>query len=326
MITNESAMDKISVVNRMLAYQREQGESLDSAIAKLKSSLPANFAGSIEAVEKMIKGDEDVAFTGYGAGPFKLFTVLAGAIRKEGGDVSYLFSGANDCFKEAVVQAREFWSGFNSLISYLVIVFFLASSVIGIFTIKVFPQFAETFDSFGADLPAFTLFILQNDSMFILITGILALGTLLCVVASYHIRKQIAKLSPLSSFFRVVPRLRTLDDVYSYFLFIHFAKVLTSAGVKDEAVFSHAKGMAKLTDKKVEKLTLWWDALKSAQVLGGMEKEVQYQASQINALFTRQMILMRESLTLVTQLSLGLLIGLLVIAMYLPIFVLGSTI
>ncbi|MBB6521919.1 hypothetical protein [Pseudoteredinibacter isoporae] len=326
MITNESAMDRISVVSRMLAYQQDQGESMVSALAKTKSSLPAHYDDSIEAIKNIITGDEDVVFTGYGAGPFRIFAVLAGLIRKEDGDVSQLFIGAKEYIQEAVIQAREYWSGFNSLIAYLVVVFILAITVIAIFTKKVMPGFEEVFSNFGAELPTLTKFILVNESMFMLVTGILTLCVLICVASSYHVRKQVAQLRPLSSICRWIPGVRSLDDIYSYFLFVHFANVLTNARVEGVASFNHAKDLSMLTDKKTSKFSVWWDAVKAAQEVGVLDQEIEYQVSHINTLFSRQMILLRESVTLITQISLGLLIGLFVIAMYLPIFMLGSAI
>lgn len=326
MITNESAMDRISVVSRMLAYQQDQGESMVSALAKTKSSLPAHYGDSIEAIKNIVIENEEVVLTGYGAGPFRIFTILAGLIRKENGDVSQLFIGTKECIREAVIQAREYWSGFNSLIAYLVAVFVLAVMVISIFTTKVLPGFEEVFSNFGAELPTLTRFILVNDSMFMLVAGILTLGVLLCVVSSYHVKKQVAQLRPLSAICRWIPGMRSLDNIYSYFLFVHFANALTNARVEGGASFNHAKDLSMLTDKKAEGFAIWWEAIKAAQKIGVMDQEIGYQVSQINALFSRQMILLRESMTLITQISLGLLIGLFVIAMYLPIFMLGSAI
>ena len=326
MITSESSMDRISVVSRMLAYQQEQGQSFDVALSKAKSSLSPDYLDSIAVVENIVSGKDDLRFVGYGDSPFNTFAELANIIRKEGGDVSQLFLGTKECIKEAVVQAREYWSGFNSLIVYVVFVFVLAIMVMGIFSVKVLPQFAETFSNFGAELPALTRFILLNDNIFLMVVCILGVGVLLCVLASYHIRKRVNQLRPFSVFFRAVPALRSLANIYSYFLFVHFAHALISAGVKEERALNHAKELAKLHDKSTTGLSSWLEAASSAQKMGVLGREVQYQLSQVNILFNRQMILLRESMTLAVQVFLGVLIGLLVVAMYLPIFMLGSAV
>ncbi len=69
-----------------------------------------------------------------------------------------------------------------------------------------------------------------------------------------------------------------------------------------------------------------WEAIKLAGELNALSDEIQYQSQQVGSLFNRQMIETREVLTLATQLFLGMLIGAMVIAMYLPIFLLGSAI
>ena len=326
MIRNESGMDRMSVVNRMLAYQQANGESIGPALQKTRANLPAQYQNSIDAVEKMLAGDEGLMFIGYGSGPHKLIGKLAEIIRQEDGDVNQLFIATRDCVQDAMVQARDYWSGFNSLIVYLVVVFVLAMSVIALFTRKVLPGFAEVFSSFGEELPALTHFFLQNDVVFMLITGGLGLALLLCVASAYHIRKQVAQLEPLDKFYRWMPGIRSLDAVYSYFLFVRLSNALTIAGVKDDASLNHAKQLANLTKEKAEKFPASWQAVISAQQLGVMTQEIDYQVSQINALFDQQIIRLREALGLVTQLALGSLIGLLLIAMYLPIFMMGSAI
>ncbi|MBB3169089.1 type II secretion system F family protein [Simiduia aestuariiviva] len=49
--------------------------------------------------------------------------------------------------------------------TYPIAVLVVAFIVTGILLVKVVPQFAETFSSFGADLPAFTLFVLNLSEM-----------------------------------------------------------------------------------------------------------------------------------------------------------------
>lgn len=64
--------------------------------------------------------------------------------------------------------------------TYPIAVVAVAVVVTGILLVKVVPQFAETFSSFGADLPAFTLFVLNLSNLvqewwFIILVAIIAL-------------------------------------------------------------------------------------------------------------------------------------------------------
>src|SRR6187402_1742600 len=61
-------------------------------------------------------------------------------------------------YKEKTEQLK---SKIKKALSYPIAVVIVAIVVTGILLVKVVPQFAETFSSFGANLPAFTLFVLH---------------------------------------------------------------------------------------------------------------------------------------------------------------------
>lgn len=61
-------------------------------------------------------------------------------------------------YKEKTEQLK---AKIKKAMTYPIAVVIVAVIVTGILLVKVVPQFAETFASFGADLPAFTLFVLQ---------------------------------------------------------------------------------------------------------------------------------------------------------------------
>jgi type IV pilus assembly protein PilC len=60
-------------------------------------------------------------------------------------------------YKEKTEQLK---AKIKKALTYPTAVIVVALVVTGILLVKVVPQFAETFQSFGADLPAFTLFVL----------------------------------------------------------------------------------------------------------------------------------------------------------------------
>jgi type IV pilus assembly protein PilC len=73
-------------------------------------------------------------------------------------------SGALETMLDRVATYKEKTEALKSKIkkamNYPIAVVVVALIVTGILLVKVVPQFAETFSSFGADLPAFTLFVL----------------------------------------------------------------------------------------------------------------------------------------------------------------------
>lgn len=75
--------------------------------------------------------------------------------------------------------------------SYPISVVVVALVVTGILLVKVVPQFAETFSSFGADLPAFTLFVLSLSDMVQKWWVII----LISMIAAFYIFKEIKRRS-----------------------------------------------------------------------------------------------------------------------------------
>lgn len=74
-------------------------------------------------------------------------------------------SGALETMLERIATYKEKTEQLKAKIkkamTYPIAVMVVAIVVTGILLVKVVPQFAETFSSFGADLPAFTLFVLK---------------------------------------------------------------------------------------------------------------------------------------------------------------------
>ncbi len=99
---------------------------------------------------------------------------FAGSIRKHPRYFDDLFcnlvesgeqSGALETMLDRVATYKEKTEALKSKIkkamNYPIVVVAVALVVTGLLLVKVVPQFAETFSSFGAELPAFTLFVLK---------------------------------------------------------------------------------------------------------------------------------------------------------------------
>ncbi|MFT5482412.1 MAG: type IV pilus assembly protein PilC [Halieaceae bacterium] len=76
-------------------------------------------------------------------------------------------------------KSESLKSKIKSALNYPIAVVVVSMIVTGILLVKVVPQFAETFSSFGADLPAFTLFVLNISEVaqewwFIVLLGAVA--------------------------------------------------------------------------------------------------------------------------------------------------------
>jgi len=121
-------------------------------------------------------------------------TGLAGALEKHPAHFDELFcslvasgenSGTLEVMLDRVATYKEKTEALKAKIkkalTYPIAVIVVAIVVTGILLVKVVPQFAETFQSFGSDLPGFTLFVLRISDWvqswwFIMLLGFFAAG------------------------------------------------------------------------------------------------------------------------------------------------------
>lgn len=325
MIANEMATEEINMVSRMLTYHLENGGAINTAFDALRNDLPESYENSISALEKMVTGNEPVKMVGYGYSFLGLLNELIGLIKQEDGDIAQLFQSSHEILRDAVTKARDYWSGFNSLITYFAIILMIAIGVSGIFTIFVLPQFQAMFDGFGSSLPMFTALVLDNNLLFTLIIPVLTMLVVICVLCSYHIRVRVSQFRPLSNICRWVPGLNKISDVYRYYLFVQYANILRKSKLSDESAIKYAELMSGANNNG-NMFFHWHTAIETAGQMNMLMPELEYQSAQVGALFGRRMIVVRERLTLWVQVILGLLVGTLIIAMYLPIFKMGEVV
>lgn len=326
MFATESALDQIALVSRILAYKQSHGQELPSALAELRSTLSGEYSNSIDALENILAGDDSVALVGYEAGPLRMFNTLASIIRQEKGDASRLFIGTRDGLRDAMAVAREYWHEFNAIFIYVITVLAVTIIVMGTFSIKVLPTISTVFSGVNQQLPAFTKFLISNYLILPALMAILMLFVIGFVACSYHIRKKVAQFFPLHSVLRRIPGLRGLNAVYSYYLFIQYVRALTSAGVKPDAAVRHAEELSKIDQVMNDDIAAWRQAIVASASMGVLEDEIGYQCQRYGSLFNRKMIETRDFMTVAIQFFIGIFIGALLIAMYLPIFMLGSVV
>jgi len=323
MTTKKYTQDKLSTVTRMLSYCDESNKSVSSSFDEVRSALPSSYDETIALVEGVIQG-KDFLLKKYRSSYIELLCKLTKIVRAEGGDVVGLI-GSQGMFESAAIQAKEYWNGFSSLISYMISVLVITILVTSMFVTKVLPQFQETFSTFGAELPMLTKFVLGNELIF---TGLILFMFLVIVLSALffiYIKERVSGLSPLSAYCRFIPGFMSLYKVYGYFLFVQYLNVLNKSKLSDEIALKNAEELSDIRFSG-EKLSAWFEVMKVSGRLGSIEKEINYQNVQIYSLLTEKIISVRNRMTLFFRVFLSALIGLLVVAMYLPIFMLGSVV
>jgi type IV pilus assembly protein PilC len=234
--------------------------------------------------------------------------------------------------------------------TYPIAVLVVAVVVTGILLVKVVPQFAETFSSFGSDLPAFTLMVLELSEFvqawwFIILAG--AIATVFLFLQARRRSHQFAEKTD-----RLALRLPILGDILYQSIVARFARTLSTtfaAGVPLVDALDSVAGAAGNIPYRNATLRIK-EEVTSGQPLNGsiratnmfptmlvqmvaigeesgalddmLAKVATYYEESVDNLVDSLTSLMEPMIMAV----LGVLVGGLMVAMYLPVFMLGSVI
>ena len=235
-------------------------------------------------------------------------------------------------------------------LTYPCIVVVVAILVTGVLLTKVVPEFARTFTEFGAELPPLTLFVLELSE---LIQGFWLYGLLICTACYgcfYLALKRSKKISLLMD--RIVLKLPIVGNLLRNAILARFSATLATtfnAGLPIlEALRSAARtaGNSHYTQsilnlrqdlahgvslhQAISKQTLFPKALQQMILVGEESGTLGQILDRAGRFYEQDLELSLQTITQLTEplvmLVLGLLVGGLLLAMYLPIFQIGSII
>jgi type IV pilus assembly protein PilC len=235
-------------------------------------------------------------------------------------------------------------------LTYPCIVVLVAILVTGVLLTKVVPEFARTFTEFGAELPALTLFVLELSE---LIQGFWLYSLLICTACCgcfYLALKRSKKISLLMD--RIVLKLPIVGNLLKNAILARFSTTLATtfnAGLPIlEALRSAARtaGNSHYTQsildlrqdlacgvslhQAISKQTLFPIALQQMILVGEESGTLGQILDRAGRFYEQDLQLSLDTLTQLTEplimLVLGLVVGGLLLAMYLPIFQIGSII
>ena len=290
-------------------------------------------------------------------------TGLAGALQKHPAHFDELFcslvasgenSGTLEVMLDRVATYKEKTEALKAKIkkalTYPSAVIVVAIVVTGILLVKVVPQFAETFQSFGSDLPGFTLFVLRISEWvqswwFIMLLGFFAAG----YVFSQAKRRSKRFADGIDA---VALKLPIIGSVVHDAVIARFSRTLSTtfaagvplvnalestAGAAGNAIF--AQGIRRIRDDvtsgtalaiSIRTTGLFPTMLLQMTAIGEESGSLDdmlgkvadhYEAAVDNAVDSLSSLMEPMIMSI-----LGVLVGGLMIAMYLPIFMLGSVI
>ncbi|HTF97660.1 MAG TPA: type II secretion system F family protein [Cellvibrio sp.] len=263
-------------------------------------------------------------------------------------------SGALETMLDRIATYKEKTEALKAKIkkalTYPIAVIVVAVIVTGILLVKVVPQFAETFSNFGADLPAFTLFVLNLSELAQAYWFVILIGIIGSVFAfreavrrsesfAYIVDKYILKLPIIGQiiYLSVMARFaRTLATTFA--AGVPLIDALTSvAGAAGNRIYSDAiirvredvsTGIQLNTALKSK--GIFPTLLIQMSAIGEESGALDAMLDKVAVYYEEAVDNMVDSLTSLLEPMimsvLGILVGGLMIAMYLPIFQLGQVV
>ncbi|QJD59066.1 type II secretion system F family protein [Pseudomonas sp. gcc21] len=234
--------------------------------------------------------------------------------------------------------------------TYPIAVVVVAIVVTAILLLKVVPQFKEVFSSFGAELPAFTLFVIGlsewlQDWWFIILIGLIALGYAYTQVNRRSLKFRDAQDRALlkapivgkiiyeaavaryartlsTTFAAGVPLVDALDSVGGAVGNVVFRNAVMK--VKEDVSAGSQLNFSMRTTNVFPSLAVQMAGIgeESGNLDGMLEKVADYYEAEVDNKVDNLTTLLEPLIMSV----LGVLVGGLIIAMYLPIFQLGSVV
>ncbi len=250
-------------------------------------------------------------------------------------------------YKEKTEQLK---AKIKKALTYPTAVIVVAIVVTGILLVKVVPQFAETFRSFGSDLPAFTLFVL-NISNFVQKWWFVIL--LLIIAAVFAFREAKLRSVKFAEFLdRLILRLPIFGVIVHDSVIARFSRTLattfaagvplvdaleSTAGAAGNSLY--AKAIRRIRDDVTTGNTLYASTkatglfpnmllqmMSIGEESGSLDEMLDKVANHYEEAVDNAVDSLSSLMEPMIMAILGVLVGGLMVAMYLPIFMLGSVI
>lgn len=306
---------------------------MDTALDRLREASPEEYADDVDYFRRLLAG-EDIGKAGLGPNPYRAIGRLLPAV---GDQKNTLFRAFVDFVRQSKIIFETYWVGILGLMSYLGAVAVTAIIVAMIFWRFVIPSFNGMFVDVGSQLPEFTKIVFAYGGTGIPIFAIVLLilvATIVIFVALFH--RRIQQLSPLPRWPVWAPIVGRVAEIYNFGLFLNYARILRECGVDPERAVAEAASVSNQRDglsfSELQRDPSSHDQLPAltelgiAAKLGNFDAELEHQCDQHVAALSLTLVEARDRFSLLLKTALFLFVGALVIAMYLPIFQMGSVV
>jgi len=301
-------------VANQFAREFEAGRDAPAAAQNLRAALPDDYHWAIAETETTLAGRS-------GTDAAAQITALLAAARAHGmsPERTYAaFGAAARDFRTGLVPAL---GGATTLGSYLAVLAFLLVIVAGVYAIIVLPQFRAMYEGVGAQLPAFTEFVIGTVWLLAPVLLLLVATIVLFLWGTVKLKRRLEGMQPMRPLLGRVPVLKEWARDHDVSLWMRYVALLLDAGATPETAAAIATKLAgEPGDDHRPRL------LSSAATLGRLREELARLLADDAIHAAERFEEPRNGLVIALRVLIYLIVSTYLIAMYLPIFKLGSII
>jgi type IV pilus assembly protein PilC len=328
--------DDVDFVARQLAHVTRSGVvDLQTARAQLQPLLTDAQAVALEELVGVL--DAPAARKWSRTAPYARLVEL---YRQEGGGTERLgdlLAAFQDQLRTTRDTLNASWSGFRALIAYFGVTLLVLAVVTATYQVLVLPQLALLFSGLRAELPALTQTALGRGGSIALL--LLVVTVLIWVALWWSARSLVTRaseLAPISPSIERLPLLGELVREYNRTLALAYARALIAAGTDPGQAWNRAVLLVDLradihaSNIEAQRSAALLDAaaarFATAGRLGTLAAEIELESGRQQLRVADVLLATRSRAAFVMRLVLFAAVSTLLIAMYLPIFRLGTVI
>ena len=282
----------------------------EDAVQKIQAALGDEAAATVDAALRSEVGESSP------------LTARAESIALEAGaDATRLRAALAQLQYEADIVAAHALRAYRGLLAYVSLLGGIMLAVLLLFVQAVLPQFESLYGGFGHHLPHLTAFVVGALGNIVLLAVPILIVVGLWIIALSARRILRLRRMPGGWTF-LVPIVGSPLHAFRDWLRATLVDALVSAGLAhDDAISASAEVVGARKSATARKMDA---CLAAASKLDTFDQELEFWRAQLETEMLTRLVRARDILGVTVQLLLGLVVALLVIAVYLPIFSLGS--
>ena len=328
MATNND--NQIYYLLRQVAGRVQKGDSLDVAVSTVKqitqpTPLQARMLDQLNATMPESRPTFGLS------GMMQRVRDLLSIVKSNNGDIQKYFELFYNAFLQSPPKNLFRIYDISGMLAYLAAVLVVMTVIVTIYMIYVLPEFKTMFDNFGTPLPKLTqaLLVVADNVGFYFLIGMLLIIFLLWYI-NHQTSHNLRTLSFCNTFIYRLPGISIIARNYNEFLVLNFLYILIQSGVRTENAITALEQLAGRPILDLNTQTTPKDLvtrqLKQSHKLGTLTSELAYQIDHATVSNSADFNRVKDTMTLFALITVAVVVGNIVIAMYLPIFQMGKII